>query len=534
MSEDRTQTTAVAVRERLIAEAPVAIWDSADFEQMQRVGLVLARSGFVPLTLCMGKERDDTGKEIDVLLSEHVIAARCVLICNQARLWGADPLAVLQCTSLVSGRLMYEGKLVAAVITSLTGVRLRYHFGVWDTDHMDEVKDRSELNGIGERLAIRAFDPEDPERFVEGSVGMWKTTRNGSPWSAVGNWPRQLRYRSAREWARAFEPGSILGILADGDEDIDELGAVEFNPRRSRTKADLKAKLPAPGSDGFSQDQIDGQIGAPKGSGIPETAEDGAADAEFTEGAQDGSGEKDGDESPASPEADAGTGGAQAAQGDASFRTNPVSPTRADLGLQAPDVATSEGYPKPDELHHLEGSDWTWDEGRGEYRRETFKNGQPFSSAAADKGLPVYADFAPAQQDGDPPGQAAAAEEGDALPPDFAKYGDAIETVATWDETKIAMREFFSTQCFKDLTIGQQNKIRSDTWDAMIERKIKVPDHASDISAFRLWIEWVTDPAAIEGTAALLERDPEFQKKDEAAKTQIRTAAAARLQALKG
>lgn len=525
MSEDRAETTAVAVRERLIAEAPVAIWDSADFEQMQRVGLVLARSGFVPMTLCMGKEVDGNGKEVDVLLSENVIAARCVLICNQARLWGADPLAVLQCTSLVNGRLMYEGKLVAAVITSLTGVRLRYHFGVWDTDHMDEVKDRSELNGIGVRLAIRAFDPEDPERFVEGSVGMWQTDRRGSPWSAVGNWPRQLRYRSAREWARAFEPGSILGILADGDDDGDDLGAVELNPRRSRTKADLRAKLPAPGSDGFSQDQIDGQIGAQEAAGISETAEGAATDAEFTDGAQDASEEKGGAseeaERPTSQEADIATDGAQAAE--ASSRTEPAPTSPAG-------PATSEGYPKPDEVHHLEGSDWAWDEGRGEFRRETFKNGQPFSTASVEKGLPVYADFAPGQQDGDAPGHAAE----EVLPPAFAAFSTAIETATTWDETKVAMRDFFSSDCFKGLTIGQQNKIRSDTWDAMVERNIKVPDHAGDITAFRLWIEWIGDVAAIEGTAAILERDPEFQKKDEATKTAIRTATAARLQALKG
>lgn len=441
----------VPVRERLIAESPVAIWDRADFEQMQRVGMVLTKSGLVPETLCNGKWFED-GKEVEGRLSDETIAARCVLICNQARLWGADPLNVLQCTSLINGRLMYEGKLVNAVVQHLTGVKLRFELGRWDKDHFEAVENRSGLNGLGEALAIRVFDPMDEEREVSGSAGMWKTTRAGNPWSNPGNWPRQLRYRGSREWARAYEPGAILGILADGDEDID-FTRIEARP------VGLTERLPGNSvGAGFDKDHVEAETAAAprrrkKGVVEPEEAmhaasepEPEAVDAEVVDGAP---------ERPTSPEADTATAGAP----DVGSEPDTSGPA-TDVSDDGPEA--SDSGPSTDE------ADETSPEDQGE------------------------------------------AEDPEGLPPEFEKFIDAVEAATEWPQVKKAMSEFWATDLFKGMALEVQNRTRANVWATCKENaeagKIKMPDHADDVTAFRLWIETVTDKDAIKGTLDVLQR----------------------------
>src|SRR5215475_347943 len=40
----------------------------------------------------------------------------CLMIVEQAMRWGMSPFAVAQCTSSIGGKLMFEGKLVAAAV----------------------------------------------------------------------------------------------------------------------------------------------------------------------------------------------------------------------------------------------------------------------------------------------------------------------------------------------------------------------------------------------------------------------------------
>lgn len=129
---------------------------------------------------------------------------------------------------------------------------------------------------------------------------------------------------------------------------------------------------------------------------------------------------------------------------------------------------------------------------------------------------------------------AATEEEGD---PEFNAYIKAIEAgAADWVEVKAAMKTFYSSDYFKGLTLEQQNQIRGDTWGACVERSLPgLPDQAADMSAFRLWIEWIDgDEAAdaIRGTLRALEQDPEFAAKDDTLKATVRKAAAERMTAL--
>src|SRR5215475_2748276 len=42
----------------------------------------------------------------------------CLMVVEQAMRWGMSPFAVAQCTSAIGGKLMFEGKLVAAAVES--------------------------------------------------------------------------------------------------------------------------------------------------------------------------------------------------------------------------------------------------------------------------------------------------------------------------------------------------------------------------------------------------------------------------------
>jgi hypothetical protein len=94
------------------------------------------------------------------------------------------------------------------------------------------------------------------------------------------------------------------------------------------------------------------------------------------------------------------------------------------------------------------------------------------------------------------------------------------------------MQKFYNTDLFKSFIPDQQNKVRADTWGSLLERKIPLPDHASDVSAFRLWIEHEEDADAIQGTLRALELDEGFKAKEPSFKQAIRQAVANRASVL--
>ncbi len=534
--EDANPSRAVAVRERTVTHSPVAIWDSADFEQMQRVGVVLARSGLVPESLCKGKWIDpETNREVEGFLNEQVVAARCVLICNQARLWGADPLNVLQCTSLINGRLMYEGKLVNAIVQHLTGVKLRFELGRWNTDHFEPTDERS---GLAEALAIRCFDPEDPAREVTGSVGMWKTTRAGNPWTNAGNWPRQLRYRAAREWARAYEPGAILGILAEGDQEIEDTATVA--PRGPGVMDRLPGNQHAEGFDTengtatteVARAGVRGKRAArkaaaetaalpPPEAGVVErpTSEEAATETAGVPSVEPGQDTQASAEAASEPSAEAGAD------------SSPSLPADAAAQMDFKDVIAA-GYPVPDEIYMLNGDEWVWNAERGHVRRDTYKNGEPFSEAGRDKAYSIYEDHAPAGQAA-PEVEAEVVEEGDSFPPEFDAYIKVTETATAWAEVKTALATFQKTGVWSGFHPDQQNNIRAQTWATLEERAVEwLPDPGTDVSAFRLWLEDQDDAGEIRGGLEAITGHADYPGKPEALRANVEAAAAARIKLL--
>ena len=222
MSSQETQaSTAVAVKSTARAAPlvldPVPVLDTARFEHMQRIAKVMCASSLIPESLrTRGK-----GNDIEPLEPEEIFA-NCFLIVNQAVRWGMDPFAVISCCSVVYGRLMYEGKLVAAVLEAKLGIRLNYR---WNEANGDALAIIVNATGPDGRLVK---DENGQVKEVSGTVGEWKTSGNGSPWKGAQS-RKMLAYRGAREWARLYEPGTMLGVYSD-----DEMTDLAENARFAR------------------------------------------------------------------------------------------------------------------------------------------------------------------------------------------------------------------------------------------------------------------------------------------------------------
>lgn len=196
---------------------PIPVLDTARFEHMQRIATTMAHGTLVPESLVCRYEGSGQNRRAVPLPFEAALA-NCFLVVNQAVRWNMDPFAVAQCCSIVHGRLMYEGKLVAAVLAAKLGIQLSY-----------EWNDRQ-----GDAFGIRVSGPPDKQgvpRVIEGTVGQWKTTGTNSPWSRPQQARLQLAYRGTREWCRLYEPAILLGVYTE-----DELEHLASESRATRAR----------------------------------------------------------------------------------------------------------------------------------------------------------------------------------------------------------------------------------------------------------------------------------------------------------
>lgn len=176
------------------ADDPVALYMNASvFEQLQRVGKLMAASNLVPDAF--------KGKVAD-----------CVLVAAQAFRWRMDPFALVQNTYVLRGKLGYEGKVVAGVINSSRRIeeRLSYEYTGSGRDRMVVVSGK-----------IRG---EARVRTIVGKVADWAT--DNEQWKKGPD--QMLAYRGAREWARRHMPEAMIGISAE--EEIRETIRMERGP----------------------------------------------------------------------------------------------------------------------------------------------------------------------------------------------------------------------------------------------------------------------------------------------------------------
>lgn len=221
-------------RESIAVLDPIHILDTGKFEHIQRVATVMAASSLLPDGLRSGeweieKVNQETGEtfmqKVKGTLPMNRIIANCFLVVNQAVRWNMDPFAVAQCCSVVHGRLMYEGKLVHAVLEAKLGIRLTFKW--------------NDKTGDAFGIVVSGTFPDGVTETVEGTVAQWKTTGAGSPWAKQ---PRlQLAYRGTREWARLHAPAVLLGVYTE-----DELETLAENARSLRSTTISQREEAAP------------------------------------------------------------------------------------------------------------------------------------------------------------------------------------------------------------------------------------------------------------------------------------------------
>ena len=179
MSDDET---AMVVRKG----APTALVPSG-MDQAIKLANLMSESSLIPEAL--------RGKPAD-----------CFLVVEQATRWGMSPFAVAQCTSVIKGKLMFEGKLVAAVVNALGNLEK-------DLDYT--------YTGSGQDRTCRVFATKRGEKEPREVTVVFKDVRttNGC-WQSQPD--QQLAYSGSRVWARRHAPELMLGVYAPEEPFDDE------------------------------------------------------------------------------------------------------------------------------------------------------------------------------------------------------------------------------------------------------------------------------------------------------------------------
>ena len=135
----------------------------------------------------------------------------CLMVVELAMRWRMSPFAVAQCVSVIHGRLMLEGKLVAAAIENSGAID-----GLLDY----------ELSGQGDnrKVVVSATRRGEPKPRTIDVTLKDAITENGI-WKKQPD--QQLCYHGARVWARRWAPAVMLGIYTKEEFDRGEVPTVE-------------------------------------------------------------------------------------------------------------------------------------------------------------------------------------------------------------------------------------------------------------------------------------------------------------------
>lgn len=138
--------------------------------------------------------------------------ADCLMVIQQAIRWDMDPFAVAQECSVIQGKLMHSGKLVAAVVNARGNLIQRLSF---------------EYSGDGDNRTITVsgqLQGEPQPRVVEV---VFKNARTANTmWQKQPD--QQLMYHGARVWARRHTPELMLGVWSE--EEFDDIPVQHRRP----------------------------------------------------------------------------------------------------------------------------------------------------------------------------------------------------------------------------------------------------------------------------------------------------------------
>jgi len=194
----------------------IPILDTSKFEHMQRIAAVMAECGYVPDHLRKGGTPSER-------------TATCFLVVNQAVRWGMDPFALAQTTYVISGKLGFEGKTIAAAINSDPRLKGRLNY---------------EYSGEGQNRTVvvsGTFRDTGETRTVEGTIAKWRT--KNQQWADDPD--QMLAYRGSRQWARRWMPDRLLGVYSADELDGIAERDVPTGHRAQRMK-DITPPKPKP------------------------------------------------------------------------------------------------------------------------------------------------------------------------------------------------------------------------------------------------------------------------------------------------
>jgi hypothetical protein len=152
--------------------------------------------------------------------------ADCLMVVQQAVRWQMDPFAVAQECSVIQGKLMHTGKLVAAVVNARGNLTQRLSF---------------EYSGEGDGRTIIVsgqLQGEPAPRTVEVVLKNARTANK--VWSSQPD--QQLMYHGVRVWARRHTPELMLGVYSP--EEFDDPAPARAEAKRPPAPA-RNVMLPA-------------------------------------------------------------------------------------------------------------------------------------------------------------------------------------------------------------------------------------------------------------------------------------------------
>lgn len=151
----------------------------------------------------------------------------CLMVIEQASRWGMSPFAVAQSTSVIQGKLMFEGKLVAAALHTSGALATRLAYDYTGEGNTRVVRVSATLAG------------ETSPRCVDVKLSDAKTTNK--MWTTQPD--QQLAYHGARVWARRYAPEVMLGVYAP--EEMEPVATPHAGPT-----IDVRAEvIPTPAGD---------------------------------------------------------------------------------------------------------------------------------------------------------------------------------------------------------------------------------------------------------------------------------------------
>lgn len=204
----------VAQKVRPLVENAQPLFDTDRFEHFQRAATALMHSSLLPESI--------RGQSAQQCFSN------LMLVFDLSDRWKIPALSIAQCIAIVHNKVVYEGKLITAMLQAAMGTQLQFHYTgdrgtlgyrVYVSDQpFDQLTD-DQLAALAPGKYPRGW------RMIDGAVSDWQTMgkdgRTPNPAWTGASQHNQLAYRGAREWTRLYEPGYLLGVY--GEDEIEAI-----------------------------------------------------------------------------------------------------------------------------------------------------------------------------------------------------------------------------------------------------------------------------------------------------------------------